>query len=106
MRVSQPTSDVNPEYRYDAAADDPYKHEAQDSARRLVWKDVAHNEIGLARGNIRMSSDPIHRFPLRAHPDRLFAKGNKKGIPVTRPDLDENWAAQKFTHRSGLSPMV
>lgn len=47
--VSKLTSDMNPEYRYDAAKEDPYKMK-----RKIVcggsWKDVAHN----IRSDIRM----------------------------------------------------
>ena len=47
--INQLTSDLNPEYRYDAAKEDPYK-----MTRKIVrggsWKDVAHN----IRSDIRM----------------------------------------------------
>ena len=43
------TSDLNPEYRYNVAKDDPYK-----MSRKIVrggsWKDVAHN----IRADLRM----------------------------------------------------
>ena len=47
--INKLTSDLNPEYRYNAAKEDPYK-----MTRKIVrggsWKDVAHN----IRGDIRM----------------------------------------------------
>ena len=47
--INQLTSDLNPEYRYNAAKEDPYK-----MTRKIVrggsWKDVAHN----IRSDIRM----------------------------------------------------
>lgn len=47
--IDQLTNDLNPEYRYDAAVEDPYK-----MTRKIVrggsWKDVAHN----IRSDIRM----------------------------------------------------
>lgn len=47
--IDKKTSDLNPEYRYDAAKEDPYK-----MTRKIVrggsWKDVAHN----VRSDLRM----------------------------------------------------
>lgn len=47
--IDQKTSDLNPEYRYDAAKEDPYK-----MTRKIVrggsWKDVSHN----VRSDLRM----------------------------------------------------
>ena len=47
--VSQKTSDINPEYRYNAAKEDPYK-----MTRKIVrggsWKDALHN----VRSDVRM----------------------------------------------------
>ncbi len=47
--VSKLTSDMNPEYRYDAAKEDPYKMKRK-IVRGGSWKDVAHN----IRSDIRM----------------------------------------------------
>ena len=47
--VSKLTSDLNPEYRYDAAKEDPYKMKRK-IVRGGSWKDVAHN----VRSDIRM----------------------------------------------------
>ena len=47
--VSKLTSDLNPEYRYDAAPDDPYRMKRK-IVRGGSWKDVAHN----IRSDIRM----------------------------------------------------
>lgn len=47
--VSKLTSDLNPEYRYDAADDDPYRLKRK-IVRGGSWKDVAHN----IRSDIRM----------------------------------------------------
>ena len=47
--VSKLTSDLNPEYRYDAAPEDPYKMKRK-IVRGGSWKDVAHN----IRSDIRM----------------------------------------------------
>ena len=47
--VSKLTSDLNPEYRYDAAKEDPYKMKRK-IVRGGSWKDVAHN----IRSDIRM----------------------------------------------------
>ena len=43
------TSDLNPEYRYDAAKEDPYKMKRK-IVRGGSWKDVAHN----LRSDLRM----------------------------------------------------
>ena len=47
--VSKLTNDLNPEYRYDAAIEDPYKMKRK-IVRGGSWKDVAHN----IRSDIRM----------------------------------------------------
>jgi formylglycine-generating enzyme required for sulfatase activity len=47
--VSKLTSDLNPEYRYNAAKEDPYKMKRK-IVRGGSWKDVAHN----IRSDIRM----------------------------------------------------
>ena len=47
--VSRLTNDINPEYRYDAAKEDPYKMKRK-IVRGGSWKDVAHN----IRSDIRM----------------------------------------------------
>jgi len=47
--INKLTSDVNPEYRYDAALEDPYKMKRK-IIRGGSWKDVAHN----IRSDIRM----------------------------------------------------
>lgn len=47
--VGRLTSDLNPEYRYDAAKEDPYKMKRK-IVRGGSWKDVAHN----IRSDIRM----------------------------------------------------
>lgn len=47
--VGKLTSDLNPEYRYDAAIEDPYKMKRK-IVRGGSWKDVAHN----VRSDLRM----------------------------------------------------
>lgn len=47
--VSRLTSDLNPEYRYDAAIEDPYRMKRK-IVRGGSWKDVAHN----IRADLRM----------------------------------------------------
>ena len=47
--VGRLTSDLNPEYRYDAAVEDPYKMKRK-IIRGGSWKDVAHN----VRSDLRM----------------------------------------------------
>lgn len=47
--VSKLTNDLNPEYRYDAAMEDPYKMKRK-IVRGGSWKDIAHN----IRSDIRM----------------------------------------------------
>ena len=47
--VSKLTNDLNPEYRYDAAKEDPYKMKRK-IVRGGSWKDVAHN----IRSDLRM----------------------------------------------------
>ena len=47
--VGRLTSDLNPEYRYDAAVTDPYKMKRK-IIRGGSWKDVAHN----IRSDLRM----------------------------------------------------
>jgi formylglycine-generating enzyme required for sulfatase activity len=47
--VSRLTNDLNPEYRYDAAQEDPYKMKRK-IVRGGSWKDVAHN----VRSDLRM----------------------------------------------------
>ena len=47
--VGKLTNDLNPEYRYDAAIEDPYKMKRK-IVRGGSWKDVAHN----VRSDIRM----------------------------------------------------
>lgn len=47
--INRLTSDINPEFRYDAAPDDPYRMKRK-IVRGGSWKDVAHN----IRSDIRM----------------------------------------------------
>ncbi|MDE7393195.1 MAG: SUMF1/EgtB/PvdO family nonheme iron enzyme, partial [Muribaculaceae bacterium] len=47
--LDRKTNDLNPEYRYDAAQEDPYKMKRK-IVRGGSWKDVAHN----IRGDVRM----------------------------------------------------
>lgn len=70
------TSDLNPEYRYDAAIEDPYK-----MTRKIVrggsWKDVAHN----IRSDIRMweyQNEQRSYIGFRCVRSQIgFAKGNR-----------------------------
>jgi sulfatase modifying factor 1 len=74
--VSKRTSDINPEYRYNAAKEDPYK-----MTRKIVrggsWKDVAHN----IRSDIRMweyENEQRSYIGFRCVRSQVgFAKGNK-----------------------------
>jgi len=47
--MSERTSDLNPEYRYNAAIEDPYRMKRK-VVRGGSWKDVAHN----VRSDLRM----------------------------------------------------
>lgn len=74
--VSKLTSDMNPEYRYDAAKEDPYKMKRK-IVRGGSWKDVAHN----IRGDIRMweyQNEQRSFIGFRCVRSQIgFAKGNK-----------------------------
>ncbi len=75
--VSNITSDLNPEYRYNAAGDDPYRMKRK-IVRGGSWKDVAHN----IRSDLRMweyqneQRSYIGFRCVRTHVG--FAKGRKK----------------------------
>lgn len=74
--VSKLTSDLNPEYRYDAAKEDPYKMKRK-IVRGGSWKDVAHN----IRGDIRMweyQNEQRSYIGFRCVRSHIgFARGNK-----------------------------
>ena len=74
--VSKLTSDMNPEYRYDAAKEDPYKMKRK-IVRGGSWKDVAHN----IRSDIRMweyQNEQRSYIGFRCVRSQIgFAKGNK-----------------------------
>lgn len=74
--VSKLTSDMNPEYRYDAAKEDPYKMKRK-IVRGGSWKDVAHN----IRSDIRMweyQNEQRSYIGFRCVRTQIgFAKGNK-----------------------------
>ena len=76
--VSKLTSDLNPEYRYDAAVEDPYKMKRK-IVRGGSWKDVAHN----VRSDLRMweyQNEQRSYIGFRCVRTQIgFAKGNKKG---------------------------
>ncbi|WP_289158434.1 SUMF1/EgtB/PvdO family nonheme iron enzyme [uncultured Muribaculum sp.] len=75
--ISKLTSDLNPEYRYDAAIEDPYrmKHKI---VRGGSWKDVAHN----VRSDLRMweyQNEQRSYIGFRNVRTQIgFAKGQKK----------------------------
>ena len=74
--VSKLTSDLNPEYRYDAAKEDPYKMKRK-IVRGGSWKDVAHN----IRSDIRMweyQNEQRSYIGFRCVRSQIgFARGNK-----------------------------
>ena len=74
--VSKLTSDLNPEYRYDAAAEDPYRMKRK-IVRGGSWKDVAHN----IRSDLRMweyQNEQRSYIGFRCVRTQIgFAKGNK-----------------------------
>ena len=70
--VGRLTNDLNPEYRYDAAVEDPYKMKRKIVARRLLERRGPHN----IRSDLRMWEYQNEQrsyigFPLRTHTDRL-----------------------------------
>ena len=75
--VSRLTSDVNPEYRYDAAVDDPYRMKRK-IVRGGSWKDVQHN----VRSDLRMweyQNEQRSYIGFRNVRTRIgFAKGRNK----------------------------
>ncbi|MCH5325799.1 MAG: SUMF1/EgtB/PvdO family nonheme iron enzyme [Duncaniella sp.] len=74
--VGRLTSDLNPEYRYDAAKEDPYKMKRK-IVRGGSWKDVAHN----VRSDIRWweyQNEQRSYIGFRCVRSQIgFAKGNK-----------------------------
>lgn len=76
--VSKLASDLNPEYRYDAAVEDPYRMKRK-IVRGGSWKDVAHN----VRSDLRMweyQNEQRSYIGFRCVRTQIgFAKGNKKG---------------------------
>lgn len=74
--VSKLTNDLNPEYRYDAAQEDPYKMKRK-IVRGGSWKDVAHN----IRSDIRMweyQNEQRSYIGFRCVRSQIgFAKGNQ-----------------------------
>ena len=74
--VNKLTSDMNPEYRYDAAKEDPYKMKRK-IVRGGSWKDVAHN----IRSDIRMweyQNEQRSYIGFRCVRTQIgFARGNK-----------------------------
>lgn len=76
--VSKQTADINPEYRYDAAIEDPYKMKRK-IVRGGSWKDVAHN----IRSDIRMweyQNEQRSYIGFRCVRSQIgFARGNKSG---------------------------
>ncbi|MBR5787859.1 MAG: SUMF1/EgtB/PvdO family nonheme iron enzyme [Muribaculaceae bacterium] len=75
--INKLTSDMNPEYRYDAAKEDPYKMKRK-IVRGGSWKDVAHN----VRSDIRMweyQNEQRSYIGFRCVRTQIgFAKGTKK----------------------------
>ena len=75
--VSKLMSDLNPEYRYDAAQEDPYRLKRK-IVRGGSWKDVAHN----IRSDIRMweyQNEQRSYIGFRCVRTNIgFAKGQKK----------------------------
>ena len=75
--VSKEMSDLNPEYRYDAAQNDPYRMKRK-IVRGGSWKDVAHN----VRSDIRMweyQNEQRSYIGFRCVRTHIgFAKGQKK----------------------------
>lgn len=75
--IDKLTSDMNPEYRYDAAKEDPYKMKRK-IVRGGSWKDVAHN----VRADIRMweyQNEQRSYIGFRCVRSQIgFAKGTKK----------------------------
>lgn len=74
--VSKLTNDMNPEYRYNAAIEDPYKMKRK-IVRGGSWKDVAHN----IRSDIRMwefQNEQRSYIGFRCVRSQIgFARGNK-----------------------------
>ncbi|MDE7136527.1 MAG: SUMF1/EgtB/PvdO family nonheme iron enzyme [Muribaculaceae bacterium] len=74
--VSNLTNDLNPEYRYNAALEDPYKMKRK-IVRGGSWKDIAHN----IRSDIRMweyQNEQRSYIGFRCVRSQIgFAKGNK-----------------------------
>lgn len=75
--INKLTSDMNPEYRYDAAKEDPYKMKRK-IVRGGSWKDIAHN----VRSDIRMweyQNEQRSYIGFRCVRSQIgFAKGTKK----------------------------
>ncbi len=75
--IDRITSDLNPEYRYDAALEDPYRMKRK-IVRGGSWKDVAHN----VRSDIRMweyQNEQRSYIGFRCVRSRIgFAKGTRK----------------------------
>ena len=75
--INKLTADMNPEYRYDAAKEDPYKMKRK-IVRGGSWKDVAHN----VRSDIRMweyQNEQRSYIGFRCVRTQIgFAKGTKK----------------------------
>ena len=75
--VSRLTSDLNPEYRYDAAQEDPYRMKRK-IVRGGSWKDIAHN----VRSDLRMweyQNEQRSYIGFRCVRTQIgFAKGNKQ----------------------------
>ncbi len=76
--VGKLTSDLNPEYRYDAAKEDPYKMKRK-IIRGGSWKDVAHN----VRSDLRMweyQNEQRSFIGFRCVRSQIgFARGTKSG---------------------------
>ena len=69
--VSQNTSDLNPEYKYNAAKEDPYRMKRK-VVRGGSWKDVSN----FIRSDIRMweyqnEQRSVYRIPLRSLSNRI-----------------------------------
>lgn len=75
--IDKLTSDMNPQYRYDAAKEDPYKMKRK-IVRGGSWKDVAHN----VRADIRMweyQNEQRSYIGFRCVRSQIgFARGTKK----------------------------
>ncbi len=75
--VGRQTSDLNPEYRYDAAKEDPYKMKRK-IVRGGSWKDVARN----IRSDLRMweyQNEQRSYIGFRCVRSQIgFAKGTQK----------------------------